>query len=110
MGNAQNGWFQMMFMNRWDIEETQERLAVFPVAGKAARFLHAYMEQVDDNSDGWAYWAAPVNAAKKLMTLLERAKSNQADITEAEFRSALSPIRAFYTRKGTKAGMQWPAV
>jgi len=63
------------------------------------------MEQTNEHSDGWAYWSAPLKAADKLMTLIE-----SGDATEAQYKSALSPIKAFYTRRGNAAGMTFPQV
>ena len=95
----------MKFMNEYDIEVAQRRNANHPVLSRASRFLGILKEEVNEHSDGWAYWAAPVRAAAKLMTLVE-----SQDATEAQFKAALSPIKSFYTRRGIAAGMQYPEV
>jgi hypothetical protein len=101
----------LMFMNRYEIEDAVRRFERYPVLGKAARFLKEFMDEVDSHSDGWAYWGAPVAAAKKLMELLQyEAPSNGEDVDEEKFRKALAPIRAFMTRRGLAAGMQMPKV
>jgi hypothetical protein len=96
----------MLFMNEWEIKETMVRYRNHAVLSKATRFLDAFKDQVNLNSDGWPYWSQPVKSAAKLMQLIE----NPDTATEANFRKALMPIRSFYTRKGYAAGMQWPVV
>ena len=60
----------------------------------------------DNNSDGWAYWQKPRNAARKAMALIESTTSaaNQAqeptDATDADTMWALVPIKGFLTRQG----------
>lgn len=95
----------MKFMNEWEIANNVERYRDHPVLGPAARFLAAYRDEVNAHSDGWPYWSAPVKAAAKLMTLIEAGHA-----TEGELRHALSPIKAFMTRRGTAAGMTLPPV
>jgi len=93
----------MYFMNESEIERAVERHASHPVLSKATKFLGNFRDEVNGHSDGWAYWRQPVNAAKKLMTLI-----NSGDATEKQYRAALGPIKSFYTRRGTAAGMQFP--
>ena len=90
----------MKFMNEWEIEEHVRRHRAHPVLGRAARFLHLYMREVNAHSDGWPYWSAPVKAAAKLMTLIE-----SEDATINEVVKALAPIKGFMTRRGHHAGM-----
>jgi hypothetical protein len=94
----------MYFLNAWAIDEAVDRLPKATVAGRAARFLAAFRDEVDAHSDGWAHWRQPVAAAEKLMVLL----SQPDDATEELFRKALTPIRSFYTRLGSKQGMKFP--
>jgi hypothetical protein len=93
-----------MWMNRWDIQFAVERNSPATVKGRAARFLAAFMEEVDNNSDGWAYWPLPGRAAEKLQDMIQ----SENPMTEADYRKALVPIKSFYTRRGYKAGMQYP--
>jgi hypothetical protein len=88
----------MNFMNSMEIECAVTRFAVDTARGKAARLLRAHMDAVDSNSDGWAYWRAPVLAAKRLMELVQ-APSTISEVTAAEcLKRALPPLRAFYTK------------
>jgi hypothetical protein len=96
----------MNYMNDYDIMLAQQRYAGHPVLNKAAQFLAAFKEEVDTHSDGWAYWKAPVAAANKLMEMLQ----GKTEATEANFKAAMSPIKAFYTRRGRAAGMQMPII
>lgn len=95
----------MKYMNDYDIALALQRHASHPVLSLAVKFLVAFKEEVDSHSDGWAYWRSPVQSAAKLMTLVEL-----NDATDAQFRAALSPIKAFYTRRGNAAGMTFPEV
>lgn len=95
----------MMYMNEFDISDAKRRHASHPVLSRATRFLEAFKDEVNANSDGWAYWPAPLRAAVKLMTLINLPAANA---TESQFRAALSPIKSFYTRRGNAAGMKYP--
>lgn len=59
----------------------------------------------DENSDGWAYWVKPRRAADTAMGLIETTVQAWyrggfiADVTEAELRAAVRPIKAFLTRQ-----------
>lgn len=95
------------WMNRFDIEEASDKHKNDKGAlGKAVKFLHDFMEEVDAHSDGWPYWRLPAHAALKLETLIQ----NPETATEDKLRAALSPIRAFYTRHGSAAGMKFPEI
>lgn len=95
----------MLFMNQWEIESAASQYAnrPHPVLSKATRFLASFVNQVNSRSDGWAYWAPPVRAAAKLITLIQ-----SGDATEAQYAVALRPIKSFYTRRGYAAGMTFP--
>jgi hypothetical protein len=95
-----------MWMNRWDIQFAVERNSLDTVKGKAARFLAAFMEETDEHSDGWCHWPLPGRAADKLQNLIQ----SDSPMTEADYRKALAPIKSFYTRRGYKAGMNFPEV
>lgn len=95
----------MLFMNEWEIGEKVDRYRTHPTLGPATRFLHRYMEEVNSHSDGWPYWSAPVKAAAKLMELIYKGEATTGEVTKA-----LSPIKAFMTRRGTKAGMTLPTL
>jgi hypothetical protein len=93
-----------MFMNHWEIDEMVERYQIRGTLSRASCFLAEFRNQVNAHSDGWAYWRAPVRAAKQLMILLEKGEAS-----EEGFAKALRPIKSFYTRIGYSAGMKWPA-
>jgi hypothetical protein len=83
----------------------------------AVLILRGVMDDADNNSDGWAYWAKPCNACKQLIELIERsfqagsyaAASPPYPIHAADLRKALAPIRGFYTRQH-KIMPTWPAM
>jgi hypothetical protein len=95
----------MLYMNDYDIMMAAQR-ANNPVTRKAVAFLSQFKDQVDSCSDGWAYWHAPVAAAKKLMELIQ----GKVPATEANYKAAMTPIKSFYTKRGNAAGMQMPVV
>ena len=97
----------MKFMNEYDIDERADQYRGHPILGPATRTLEALKECANRNSDGWAYWPKPARAAAKLMELIERDGTaryrfddDREDVTPAEYRRALAPIKAFRTRTG----------
>lgn len=95
-----------MFMNEWEIQTALDRHRGHAVLGPAVKFLWEFCREVNLHSDGWPYWSAPVKAATRLMTLIQHPET----ATHVELHKALTPIKSFYTRRGYKAGMQFPEV
>jgi hypothetical protein len=94
----------MLFMNQWDIEEAVQRHARHPILSKATRLLYDLMNLANEVSDGWCYWPKPCRAAKKLQELIQandpRTKKWDApEVTEADLKAAIAPIKAFMTRE-----------
>ena len=96
----------MLYMNAKDIQQAIHRYAEHPVLGPAARFLDEFREEVNQHSDGWAYWTLPCRAAKRLQEMILGTRP----ATLVEFHKALRPIRSFMTRRGNAAGMKMPEV
>jgi hypothetical protein len=96
----------MLYLNDYEIAVAVTRFERHPVLGPAARFLNQFRNEVNAHSDGWAYWRQPVRAAAKLMTMIQHPEQEP---TEAALTAALSPIKAFYTRHGNHAGMDYPS-
>ncbi len=94
----------MKFMNEWEIANAVDKYARHDVLGPAAAFLNAFKNEVNLHSDGWPHWSAPVKSAHRLMELFDEPHG----ATFAKLRKAVSPIKAFYTRRGYKAGMNYP--
>ena len=101
----------MMFMNEYDIEDAREDFSNDPVYGPATATLYNLMNWTNNNSDGWAYWKKPLQAARGLMEFIEGEKGRRRnwraeDPNEREVRAAykksLSAIKAFKTRQGAK--------
>lgn len=96
----------MRFMNTYDVEDAADRFARHPVLGPATETLNNLVAWVNQNSDGWAYWPKPARAANKLMEMIERdgtwqwRNPQREDVTPAEYRKALGPIKAFRTVAG----------
>ena len=96
----------MRYMNDYDLAaarsrygrgQTPNRLALAIVVDNLAR-------ETDQVSDGWAYWPKPVRAAARAIELIESTaypeyeRRQLEDITDAELRVAVRPIRSFLTR------------
>jgi hypothetical protein len=93
------------WMNGAEVEEAAERFDAedTPNLFRGARILERLMDWTDSNSDGWPYWQKPANAANKLMDLIHAAnRFDPQDITEAQLKAALSPIKAFLTKHGVE--------
>ena len=59
----------------------------------------------DHNSDGWAYWRKPLQAAQRAIshiesgTYAEDIRRAREDISLEEFKAAIRPIKSFLTRE-----------
>lgn len=93
----------MHFQNRYEVENNVTKFRKHPVLHEAARYLLAFMEEVDAHSGGWHSWPLPVRAAHSLMLILEEGR---ADVTRKTYFRTLRPIKAFMTRRGDAAGMR----
>lgn len=97
-----------MWLNEMDVEDSVRRAGMYdmPVAEEGARRLRNFMDWVNENSDGWAYWRKPQAASKKLSTALyvrffgRRDQAPREDITPEELKAALTPIKSLLTRHG----------
>lgn len=91
-----------MWMNEYDIESALSRYNEHetPNLVHGVRVLYRLMNWTNDHSDGWPYWKKPANAAKSLMDLIQSVdRFDPKDVTEAQLKSALRPIKAFLTRQ-----------
>lgn len=91
-------------MNEYEIKECLARYQKHPILGPATRTLHNLMRWTNSHSDGWMYWTKPASAAAQLQDLIEgnrlsRYDSEREDVTEAAYKKALVPIKAFRTRQ-----------
>lgn len=99
----------MRFMNDYDIQIAKQRYGNHDLLGPAIQTLENLVGWANRNSDGWAYWPKPARAAAKLMEMIERDGTSKyiydhrrEDVTIAEYRKALAPIKAFRTRQGAE--------
>lgn len=97
----------MHFMNDYDIAYARQR---FTRASKPNRLalvivVERLAEWADQNSDGWAYWAAPQRAAQNAIGEIRSSTSQwngaqeRIDITDEELQARVRPIKAFCTRQ-----------
>jgi hypothetical protein len=103
----------MLFMNEHEIDEAVQLHAATIwtedlVALEGALVLRRLKDWTNENSDGWPYWSKPVRSAGRLMQLLQDREARfrrgyldaDRDVTPAELRAALTPIKSFLTRHG----------
>jgi hypothetical protein len=109
-----------MFMNGMEVDEAQRSYRQHPVLGPATRTLAELVAWTDRNSDGWAYWRKPKDAAAKLVALIggeEHPEGRRGayfdrereDATEAKLGAALRPIKSFRTRMTREKMLNKPA-
>ena len=96
-----------MFLNQSEIEALARNRHACPNVRRAVRLLHALMESVNAQSDGWAHWSAPSHAANPLIELLRvkgvhQWSASRATITDAELKKVVTPIKAMVTRQKVK--------
>lgn len=98
----------MRFMNDYDLHSARNRFGRGDTPNRLAlaMVVDNLREWTNQNSDGWAYWPKPCRAAAKAMELIDSTtnEGNRAqereDISDAEMRAAVKPIKAFLTREG----------
>lgn len=102
-----------MFMNDHDIQQAKFILCgdgQTPNLGEGIAVVENLKDWADANSDGWAHWQKPQRAAAKLTEALSKAVTEHysggepVDVTEAELRKLLSPIKRFLTTQGVDHG------
>lgn len=66
----------------------------------------------DQNSDGWAYWTKPRQAAQRAIAAIESTTNaandaqERTDISDDDLRAAVRPIKAFLTRHKVPADVR----
>lgn len=98
----------MKYMNDYDIVSALSRYSVSATPRRLAlaQVIDRLADWANHNSDGWCYWPKPCRSAAKAITLVESTaypehqRRQEEDATIAEFKAALSPIKAFLTRQG----------
>lgn len=112
----------MTYLNHYEAEDAYRIFDAernrLPNLHLAAHIILALIEWTDSCSDGWTYWRKPRQAAAGLVTLIEYARREHLrghevrDISFADLRSALRPIKAFLTRAGVDHGadLPWAAI
>ena len=102
----------MRYMNDYDLDYARRRFTRASCPNRLALVLviDQLRHWTDGNSDGWAYWPKPCRAAQKAIDHVYSTTNaaNEAqeahDITDAEMRAAVVPIRSVLTRHKHKLG------
>jgi hypothetical protein len=85
------------FMNEADVEAAWRKHEQHPVLGPATKTLANLVSMVNATSDGWPYWRAPSRGAARLTDLIDQFDGG-ADVTEADYKRALTQLKAWRTR------------
>lgn len=92
-----------MWMNDYDIEDAARRFdpATHRNLAIGVLIIARLANWTNRNSDGWAYWKKPSNAAKRLMELIQSVdRWEPVDVSAEDLKKACTPIKAFLTRQG----------
>lgn len=93
-------------MNQNEIEWASRQNHQCPNVRKGVMLLARLVHSVNDQSDGWAYWTAPLNASKKLINLLKSTGNlnygTHGTISDSQLQAAVSPIRRMVTVQSEK--------
>lgn len=100
------------------IEDAAELLKHTPLYGPAAFYLLDYMNLVNENSDGWAYWKAGSQAAEPLQKIVSEGvhlvrpwgayAGTKPTATEADVRLAVNRIHRFISSNKYLANIKAP--
>lgn len=99
----------MTWMNEFDVDSAYSHFSTyreeFPNGYRAVQALDALVEWTNANSDGWPYWTKPSNASQRLQAWLDGWRNrwianDNDDLSEADLKQALRPIKAFLTKQG----------
>lgn len=98
----------MRFMNDYDIESALRRYDTgqTPNRFRLAVVVNNLADWANENSDGWACWPKPCRSAARAIELVESTaypeydRRQREDITTAELKAAVRPIKSFLTRHG----------
>ena len=93
-------------MNQNEIEWASRQNHQCPNGRKGIILLFRLVQSVNDQSDGWAYWKAPLKASKKLIDLLKSTGNlnygTHGTISDSQLKAAISPIRRMVTVQSEK--------
>ena len=97
-----------MLLNNDEIDHALSVLKrAAPEIAPYAQYLSDYRDEVNANSDGWAYWRAGTRAADKLSNLISAAvgaaRGHGEMPDELALKKSLTPIRSACTRFKLKA-------
>jgi hypothetical protein len=110
------------YLNEYEVEDCRRIFTHLthetPNLATGAQIIEALMHWTNSNSDGWAYWRKPRQAAARLVDVLddrrrEYLKGYQIlDISDAELRQTLVPLKQFLTKQGVDyyAELPWAVI
>jgi hypothetical protein len=86
------------FYNEYDLANLLARSLKFPALLPYAAYLQAWVNIVNNHSDGWPYWRAGSQAGCKLADLLVSAMDG-ATVTSAQWTRVIAGIKSVATRQ-----------
>lgn len=101
----------MKHMNDYDLAYARQRFTVSSTPNRLGLviMIERLAEWADLNSDGWAYWQKPRQAAQRAIghvesrTSRENDEQERNDISDEEMAAAVRPVKAFLTRQKVPA-------
>lgn len=92
-----------MFMNEYEIQESLDIVKNHaPDIVPYAQYLQDWVDIINQNSDGWAFWRAGRAAGDKLGNAVQKAvnalRGRGEMPTEKELKAGLTPIKSAATR------------
>jgi hypothetical protein len=102
-----------MYLNDYDLQCARSEFtrATAPNLLALVMVVDNLREWADDNSDGWAYWAKPRNAASTAVDYIVEGQrrirasygEGAVDCSDADVTRCVAPIKAFLTRQKVSA-------
>lgn len=92
-----------MYLNSFDLMQAERRFSDTPNRLRVVATVDNLREWADSNSDGWAYWSRPRNAAAPLVDLITASSHIvldamvKADVQPKVVKRAASPLKRFCT-------------
>lgn len=107
------------YLNDYEVQDAERifHLEGLPNLHRSTAIIFALMEYAEDNSDGWHAWPKPRRAAAGLIEVVDDRRRDHlrghlfGDISEADLKRLLRPVKAFLTRqKVDQDEMPWAAL
>lgn len=97
----------MSLFNQYDIQQIARNASSNPDLAPFSAIALAYLDIVNSNSDGWAYWKPARKSASRFLSILDKLSNprytHQYDRnpkpTTSDLRKALAPMKSLLTKR-----------